>query len=80
MIGLIRKDFYLNRKIIFAFLTMCLVYAVMMTIAKGPLDSAKRNAIEKVSTYSVTRFLAEMFYTDEEIADYTDITIRHAST
>ena len=33
MIGLIRKDFYLNRKIIFAFLTMCLIYAVIMTIA-----------------------------------------------
>ena len=69
---------------IFLLATLLLIFlgvsAVMMTIAKGPLDSAKRDAIEKVSTYSATRFLAEMFYKDEEIADYTDITIRQASS
>lgn len=33
MIGLIRKDFYLNRKIIFIFLAMCLAYAAIMAFA-----------------------------------------------
>jgi len=56
-------------------LFFCGVSAVMMTIAKGPLDSAKRNAIEKVSSYSATRFLADMFFTDEEIARYTENTL-----
>ena len=33
MIGLIRKDFYLNRKIIFIFLATCLAYAAIMAFA-----------------------------------------------
>ena len=33
MIGLIRKDFYLNRKMLFGFLAMCLFYAVIMIVA-----------------------------------------------
>ena len=69
---------------IFLLTTLILIFfgisAVMLTIAKGPLDSAKRESIEKVSSYSVTRFLADLFYTDEEIAKYTDDTkIRYQS-
>ncbi|MBR5372389.1 MAG: hypothetical protein IK130_09255 [Oscillospiraceae bacterium] len=52
------------------------VCAVMLTIAKGPLDSAKRESIERVRAYSATSFLADIFYTDEEIAKYTDNTLR----
>ena len=67
---------------IFLLATLILIFfgisAVMLTIANGPLDSAKRASIEKVSSHSATRFLAEIFYTDEEIAKYTDNhTIRH---
>ena len=39
MIGLIRKDFYLNRKPIIAFSAMALGYAVMMIIASSLLHS-----------------------------------------
>lgn len=53
MIGLIRKDFYLNRKIIFAFLTMCLVYAVMMTIASVFILSLSDEGSVNVQFFSV---------------------------
>lgn len=62
----------------FLLITLILIFfgvsAVMMTIARGPLDSAKRDAIKRVNASSATRFLAEMFYTDEEIARYSDDT------
>ena len=53
MIGLIRKDFYLNRKIIYSFLTMCLVYAVMMTIASVFILSLSDEGSVNIQFFSV---------------------------
>ena len=49
--------------------------AVMQTIAAGPSETAKRDAIAAVTKHPATSFIAEMFYSEEELEQYTASTM-----
>ncbi len=49
---------------------------IMRTVAAGPSDSAKRDAVRALTARPATSFLAEMFYSEEEIQKYTANTVQ----
>ena len=63
MIGLIRKDFYLNRKNIFAFSAMAFGYAVMMIIASFLLHTMEGsvNIMVNIKFFSMINSLLFFF-------------------
>ena len=46
------------------------LYLLMLVIAKGPSESAKRLFVNSVQETSAIKFLANWYYTDEQIAEY----------
>ncbi len=51
-------------------MTVIGLYLLMLVIAKGPSPSAKKRFVCTVQETSALKFLANWFYTDEEIKDY----------
>lgn len=66
MIGLIRKDLYLNRKTILPFLCMCILYAVIMIIAcvymRGTMNQEQfSKAVQSFSIINAMLFYLSVF-------------------
>ena len=64
----------IGRILIVFFTTLLMIvaalYLLMLVIAKGPSPTAKGLFVRSVKETSAIKFLAEWYYTDEEIAEY----------
>ena len=54
--------------------------ALMQTVAAGPSESAKREAIAAVSGDGEPGFVAGLFYSDAELEQYTETTMPQAQS